>query len=96
MRNTLNTIEHTEIVPLSEQLDLELESVRRQAIARQEMIEPTDEESRNGWTTESLTKYLTERHAGQTLAVDVNSLHRRVARRPTVQNYRYRPHRWRE
>ena len=87
--------EHTEIVPLSDQLSLELDSARRQALARQEMIEPTRDEKRNGWTKESLTKYLAERHAGQTLAVDVNSLHRRVARRPNVQSHRYRPHRWR-
>ena len=88
-------VEHTEIVPLSEQLDLELSSARRQALARQEMIEPTADEAKNGWTKETLTKYLAERMAGQTLAVDVNSLHRRIARRPDIQNHRYRPHRWR-
>lgn len=88
--------EHIEVVPLSEQLSLELDSIRRQAIARQEMIEPTDEEKKNGWDSVSLTKYLSERAAVQALSVDVNSLHRRAARRPVEQNHRYRPHRWRE
>ncbi len=89
-------VEHTEVVPLREQLDLELEAMRRQAVANNDVIEPTDEEKRNGWTAKTLTKYLNERKAGQTLAVDMNSLHRRIARRPTEQNHRYRPHRWRE
>lgn len=88
-------IERTEIRPLSEQLSLELDAVRREALARQELIEPTDEEKRNGWTAEALTAYLAERLAGQSLSVDVNSLHRKAARRPDVQNHRYRPHRWR-
>lgn len=92
----MNTLEHIEIVPLAEQLDEELDSVRRQAIVADELIEPTDDEKRNGWTAKSLTKYLTERMAGQTLAVDVNSLHRRVARRPNEQNHKYRPTRWRD
>lgn len=89
-------MDHVEIVPLGEQLDQELESVRNQALSEQKLIEPTDEERKNGWTAQSLTKYLGERLAGQTLAVDVNSLHRRSARRANVQNNRYNPLRWRE
>lgn len=58
-------------------------------------VEPTEEEKKNGWTAETLTAYLVERLAGQSLAVDVNSLHRKVARRPNVQNHRYNPLRWR-
>jgi len=77
--------------PLYERLDSEVEFATRKL----EIVEPTDEEKRNGWTAESLTKYLSERQAGQSLSVDVNSLHRRVARRPDMQT-RYNPKRWRE
>ena len=91
----MTKIEHTEIVPLHEQLNDERDTIRREALARQEIIEPTKDEKKNGWTAKTLTKYLAERAAGQSLAVDVNSLHRRKARRPDVQNHRYRPHRWR-
>lgn len=79
---------------LREQLADELDEAQAEA-AQLEPVEPTDEEKRNGWTTETLTTYLAERQAGQALAVDVNSLHRRLARRPTVQNHRYNPKRWR-
>ena len=78
---------------LREKLSEELDDAQHKA--RVDPVEPTDEEKRNGWTSESLTAYLAERQAGQELAVDVNSLHRRLARRPTEQNHRYRPHRWR-
>ena len=61
----------------------------------QESIEPTEDEIRNGWTTDTLTAYLAERLAGQSMAADVSSVQRRVARRPNVQNHHYRPHRWR-
>jgi len=82
-----------EITPLADQLERELSESRR--ASSQEPVEPTEAERRNGWTAESLTRYLSERQAGQSLAVDVNSLHRRVARRPDEQNHRYCPHRWR-
>lgn len=88
--------EAVDIIPLGELLDRELSEARRETLAHQQLIEPTDEERKNGWTAETLTEYLAEREAGQSLAVDVNSLHRRVARRPNEQNHRYRPHRWRE
>jgi len=74
-------------------LESELEAARRAALSRQQSIEPSEEEKRNGWTTETLTKYLTERLAGQSLIVDVHSLHRRQL--PDEQNHRYRVHRWR-
>ena len=88
-------VEYSEITPLRDRLDSVLDATRRETLARQEIIEPTEDEKKNGWTAKTLTKYLAERAAGQSLAVDVNSLHRRVARRPDVQNHRYRPHRWR-
>lgn len=81
--------------PLSDRLYRELDQAQREALLRQELIEPTEDEKRNGWTAETLTQYLAERSAGQSLSVDINSLHRRIARRPDVQNHRYNPHRWR-
>ena len=91
----MTDIEHIEVVPLSEKLSDELETARREAINQQQTIEPTEEEKRNGWTAKTLTAYLSERLAAQTLNVDVNSLHRQVARRPREANHHYRPHRWR-
>ena len=92
----MDEIAHIEVVPLSEKLTEELETARREAIAQQHTIEPTEEEKKNGWTAKTLTAYLTERVAAQSLNVDVNSLQRRLARRPTEANHRYRPLRWRE
>lgn len=65
------------------------------ASTEKEDIEPTDEEKRNGWTKETLSRYLAERRAGQSLAADPESALRRLARRPTEQNHRYNPHKWR-
>ena len=48
-----------------------------------------------GMYLDDLTAYLAERAAGQVLSVNVNSLHRRNARRRNESNQRYRPHRWR-
>lgn len=79
---------------LREKLEKELEEAHKNA-AQRDLVEPTDEEKRNGWTAESLTTYLAEREAGQSLSIDVDSLHRRSARRPTTQNHRYNPKRWR-
>jgi predicted transcriptional regulator len=90
----LNT-ERPEVTPLADKLDRERRDARREALAAGARIEPTEEERRNGWTTETLTAYLAERAAGQSLAVDVNSLHRRNARRPDEANHRYNPRRWR-
>ena len=92
----MDEIAHTEIVPLSEKLSEELETARREAITQQQTIEPTEEEKKNGWTTKTLTAYLTERMAAQSLNVDVNSLHRQVARRPREANHHYRVLRWRQ
>ena len=83
------------VVPLADRLNQEFEDARREAINNQQPIEPTEEEKRNGWTAKTLTAYLTDRIAAQSLNVDVNSLHRQVARRPREANHHYRPHRWR-
>ena len=91
----MTTIERPEIIPLSQKLDQELESARREALAQQQSIEPTEEEKRNGWNSASLTAYLAERFAAQSLAVDADSLLRRTARRSDEANHRYRPLRWR-
>lgn len=91
----MTNIERPEIVPLSDKLNQELESARREALANQQAIEPTEEEKRNGWNKATLTAYLAERFAAQSLAVDVDSLHRRTARRSNEANHRYSPLRWR-
>lgn len=84
----------TEVTSLRGRLANELDQAQAKA-AQRDPVEPTEDEKRNGWTTETLNIYLAERHAGQDLAIDVNSLHRRLARRPTEQNHRYNPKRWR-
>lgn len=80
---------------LNDRLADELDEARDHAISQQPLVEPTDEEKRNGWTAETLTAYLAERKAGQDLSIDVDSLQRKLARRPTQQNHRYNPLRWR-
>lgn len=77
---------------LTEELSEELEDAKRNIRV---VVEPTPDELRNGWTKETLSQYLSEREAGQSLSIDVNSLTRRAARRSDVQNHRYNPHRWR-
>lgn len=88
-------VERKTVVPLSEQLLMELETVRREAIQNGQDIIPTSEEAKNGWTTEALTRYLKDRYAAQALRIDVHSLARRVAKRPNSQNHKYNPLRWR-
>ena len=91
-----DSIERVVVEPLSRKLSEELETARREAIAQQQTIEPTEEEKKNGWTAKTLTAYLTDRIAAQSLNVDVNSLHRQVARRPREANHHYNPLRWRQ
>ena len=90
MRDLLDSL-----VPLRDKLFQELDHAQRHALDTQEMVEPTKDERRNGWTAETLTKYLAGRRAGQTLDIDPMSLQRRLARRPQRQNSKYNPHRWR-
>ena len=73
----------------------ELEGVRREAINKQESVEPTEEEKKNGWTSETLTAYLADRLAGQSLSTNIDSLSRKMARRPDAQ-VSYQPLRWRD
>ena len=72
----------------------EVESARRHAKETHPPVEPSEEEKNNGWTTETLTAYLAERTAGQSLEIDTDSVVRRLARRPVQQNNRYNPLRW--
>lgn len=71
----------------------EQEDARRRAVIEGEVVEPTPSEARNGWTAKTLTEYLRERHAAQTLWVDPTSYTRRV--KPQRQNMAYSPFRWR-
>jgi hypothetical protein len=73
----------------------ELDEARNTADEIQKLVYPSQEEARNGWTARALTDYIAERAAGQELKIDPNSLHRRRAKRPRVQNSKYNPHRWR-
>lgn len=76
-----------------DELSQDLEDVKRNT--KRVVVEPTEAEKRNGWTRETLSDYLSEREAGQSLVIDVNSLHRKVARRSNLQNHKYSPLRWR-
>jgi len=63
--------------------------------AAQPMVEPTEDEARNGWTPETLTAYLAEQQAAQALKTDPHSAFNKRNRRPSRANSRYRPLRWR-
>lgn len=76
-------------------MNQEVEGARREAINNQKLVEPTEDEKKNGWTAKTLTAYHADRSAGQSLSIDVNSLSRRMARKPQTQA-RYQPLRWRE
>lgn len=80
---------------LRDRLTDEFEKVFGYAQRHQDMVEPTEDEIANGWTAETLTEYLAERAAGQSLAADPRSLHRRAAKRPRWANNKYNPMRWR-
>ncbi len=60
-----------------------------------ELIEPSDDERRNGWTPQTLTTYLRSQVDAQAQRIDLQSPARRRARRPTRANNNYRPLRWR-
>jgi hypothetical protein len=53
------------------------------------LIEPTDDEIRNGWDSKSLTKYISDRETAQ------GEKMLSPPKRPVTQNHRYNPHRWR-
>jgi hypothetical protein len=78
---------------IRDKIEEELQGARKETSPT--IIHVTRDEARNGWDDKTLTAYLAERQAGQSLSVDVNSLHRQMARRPNIQNHKYRPLRWR-
>ena len=59
-----------------------------------ERVLVTKDELKNGWDDASLRKYLEQRNEAQASLIDPNSKARRS--KPTEQNHRYRPHRWRD
>jgi hypothetical protein len=73
----------------------EFQGALKAAEAATPLVEPTPDEARNGWDAESLSSYLAEQQASQSLRVDPHSMMNRQARRPTRANNRYRPQRWR-
>ena len=103
----MSKVERPEVVPMSDKLADELDARYESEIDDsqhidvdsgelvQELVEPTDDEKKNGWTAETLTRYLIERRAGQSLDTDPNSLQRKMGRRPIEQDHKYNPLRWR-
>ena len=59
-----------------------------------ELVEPTADEAKNGWTAETLTAYVAEQKAAQTLRIDPSSVLRRKAL-PKMAHERFSPFRWR-
>ncbi len=59
-----------------------------------ELIEPTEEEAKNGWTAEALTAYVAERSRAQDGIIMFDPKYRRRAR-PRWANSRYSLFRWR-
>ena len=59
-----------------------------------ERVTVTPEELHNGWDDASLRKYLEQRNEAQAKLIDPRSDARR--KKPTEQNHKYRPHRWRD
>lgn len=57
------------------------------------LIEPTEDEKRNGWNAVTLTAYVHERDIEQRLKMDPH--HESRAMRPRAQNHKYNPKRWR-
>jgi len=60
----------------------------------QALIQPTADEAKNGWTAETLTAYVAEQKAAQSLRIDPSSALRRKAP-PVRANSKYRPLKWR-
>lgn len=59
------------------------------------LLQPTEDEARNGWTPESLTAYVAEQDAAASLKIDPRSALNRASRKPARANSRYSPFRWR-
>lgn len=61
-------------------------------------MKPTPEEERNGWTEESLTRYIREREVANAVVVLGDPESRYITKkreRPHKANNKYSPHRWR-
>lgn len=84
------------ISTIYDRLDEELYRALDGEIENAEIIEPTEEEKRNGWTTETLTEYIAERKAEESLSIDPTSTQRRLEDRPDMANSKYSPHKWRK
>jgi len=56
------------------------------------LIEPTEEEARNGWTAEALTEYVRRQADIQRGVINFDPAHRKK-RRPATANSQYNPHR---
>ena len=80
---------------ITDQIADEFDEALDAAASVQELIEPSADEKRNGWTAETLSDYIASREAAASLAIDPHSLSRRLARRPREAYHRYRPLRWR-
>lgn len=59
-----------------------------------DLMEPTPEEKKNGWTAKTLTEYHRdiERHDRDKI---FSMMDERRKQRPRYQNHRYSPHKWR-
>ena len=55
-------------------------------------VEPTEDEKRNGWTAETLSKYLHDREQANSRSLDWKE---RPKAKPRVANSRYSPFRFR-
>lgn len=73
----------------------EFKETHRTADNKHVDVEPTAGEIKNGWDKTTLNAYLVEQHTSQSLRTDINSMQRKLANRPTVQNHKYNPLRWR-
>jgi hypothetical protein len=65
----------------------------RQGMVKNDVIEPNEEEKRNGWTTQTLTAYVAMVRASSSKRLDPGSKARR-AQRPRHTNNHYSPFRW--
>jgi hypothetical protein len=72
----------------------QFQSALRAAEKTHAPVQPTAEEACNGWTPETLTAYLAEQTAAQTLRTDPSSVLRRKGP-PMRANSKYRPLTWR-
>ena len=58
------------------------------------LTEPTPDETRNGWTAETLTRYIADAEKSQSAVIGFDPKARPKAK-PRVANSKYSPFRWR-